>query len=156
MELGDFENNIMRFNEQQLVSGPVALRYVKSVGSAPEGQTVPLLHFAVLVNGGQVVGHINFKIGNTPHILQCAGHIGYEIHPAHRGASFAYHASQALAPVVKMFYPYIILTSDPANTPSIRTIEKLGAAFIDEVDVPPEDPSYRGGARVKRRYRWSP
>lgn len=43
---------------------------------------------------------------------------------------------------------------DPVNYASIHIIEKLGARFIDEVDVPPDDPSYKNGARRKRRYEW--
>lgn len=50
----------------------------------------------------------------------------------------------------------VILTADPANTPSIRTIQKLGAKFLGEVEVPPDDPAYAGGARHKRRYEWAP
>jgi hypothetical protein len=38
----------------------------------------------------------------------------------------------------------------------MRTIERLGARFIDEVVVPPYDPHYQRGSRRKRRYRWTP
>jgi RimJ/RimL family protein N-acetyltransferase len=43
---------------------------------------------------------------------------------------------------------------DPDNTPSIRIIEKLGAIFINEIDVPLDDPAYAKGARRKKRYEW--
>jgi hypothetical protein len=39
---------------------------------------------------------------------------------------------------------------------SRRTIERLGAEFIDEVPVPEHDPHYARGSRIKRRYLWKP
>ena len=50
----------------------------------------------------------------------------------------------------------VLITCDPDNLPSSKTIEKLGASFIDEVAVSPTEPGYRRGSRVKRRYRWTP
>ncbi len=50
----------------------------------------------------------------------------------------------------------MVLTVDPSNLPSIRTIEKLGAKLIDVMKVPADDPAYAGGARVKKRYEWIP
>jgi hypothetical protein len=37
---------------------------------------------------------------------------------------------------------------------SVKTIEKLGAEFIDEVPIPPDDAHYLRGSRTKRRYGW--
>jgi hypothetical protein len=38
----------------------------------------------------------------------------------------------------------------------VRTIERLGAVFLDEIAIPKHDPHYAHGVRVKRRYQWSP
>ena len=63
---------------------------------------------------------------------------------------------QTLAPFVRRHYERVIVTTDPLNQPSLRVIQKLGAEFIDEVDVPPDDPAYQSGARRKLRFEWIP
>jgi predicted acetyltransferase len=60
----------------------------------------------------------------------------------------------AIAPFVRKYYESAIITSDPENIASVKTIEKLGASFIDEVPIPPDDPHYLRGSRTKRRYKW--
>jgi tagatose 1,6-diphosphate aldolase len=68
----------------------------------------------------------------------------------------AFQACRAIAPFVRSFYSTVIITSDTDNQASIRTIERLGASFVDEIAVPPHDPQYQRGSRGKRRYRWTP
>ncbi len=139
-----------------LRSGPIRLAFERMVTPDSGGELVPFYHFKVLGEDGAIVGHINFRVGETRHVNLCAGHIGFEIRPEHRGHSYALYACRALAPLVQRYYERVILTVDPGNRPSIRTIEKLGARFLDEIDVPPEDPAYAAGARRKRRYEWAP
>ncbi len=102
------------------------------------------------------IGHIHLRIGDTEHVRLCAGHIGYEIAPAHRGHRYALHACVALAPFARSLQRSFLITCDPDNLPSRRTIELLGAAYIDEVAVPPHDPHYRRGSRSKLRFEWIP
>jgi RimJ/RimL family protein N-acetyltransferase len=45
------------------------------------------------------------------------------------------------------------ITCHPGNTPSIRTIEALGATYVETVDLPPGHPARLAGERQKRRYR---
>src|SRR5581483_10540169 len=113
-------------------------------------------HFRILIAGDVEVGHINFRIGDNEHVRVCAGHIGYEIVPHQRGHRYAWQACRALAPFVRLFYQRVLITSDPDNRASIRTIEHLDARWIDEVDVPENDPQYARGSRRKRRYWWTP
>ena len=141
---------------RQLFSETIHLRLDRIDPADPVGKLVPSFHFAIENSQGERVGHINFRVGNTRHILQCAGHVGFEIHPQHQGKAYAFHACQALAPFIRQFYSHVILTSDPSNAPSIRTLEKLGAEYLDEVDVSADDPAYGAGARQKKRYAWTP
>ena len=46
---------------------------------------------------------------------------------------------------------FCTITSAPDNSASLRTIERLGVSFIDEVAVPSHDPYYQQGSRIKRR-----
>ena len=134
----------------------ISLRFEGVVpGDALQG-LVPYYHFKIIDADEIVIGHINFRVGDTSHIRITAGHIGYQVLPEHRGHGYALAACKALAPFVRSHYDRVVLTVDPANAPSIRVIERLGALFIEEVDVPEDDPAYAKGARRKRRYQWTP
>ncbi|MGA2787396.1 MAG: GNAT family N-acetyltransferase [Verrucomicrobiota bacterium] len=136
--------------------GQVRLQFVRIVPGSVSRGFVPSYHFRIIVADGTDVGHINFRVGETEHVRLCAGHVGYEITATFRGHGFALQACRALAPFVRSFYKSVILTSNPDNSASIRTIEQLGAHFIDEVVVPPHDPHYQSGSRSKKRYQWTP
>lgn len=138
-----------------LAFGQVTLRFVRVVPGDPSRGLVPAYHFRILIKDGSDAGHINFRVGDTSHVQACAGHIGFEIRPEFRGQGYAGQACRALASLVRLFYKTVVITCDPDNVASRRTIELLGAGFVDEVDVPPHDPGYKRGARRKRRYHWA-
>lgn len=119
---------------------------------------VPYFHFGIFPSDdltGESLGHVNFRIGDNRHIVQVAGHIGYKVHPPYRGRSIAYRACRAIEPFIRNFYSSVIVTSDPNNTASLRTIEKLGAVLSNRVVVPSDDPSFANGAREKLRFVWT-
>lgn len=134
----------------------VSLRFAKIVPGEPSRGFVPFYHFRIVAADGADVGHINFRVGDTEHVRISAGHVGFEILEAHRGHGYALCACRALAPFVASIYDTVTITCDPDNHASRRTIELLGACFVDEVAVPPHDPHYQRGSRWKRRYRWKP
>jgi tagatose 1,6-diphosphate aldolase len=134
----------------------VRLRFVQITPSdAPRG-LVPFYHFRIITPDNQDAGHINFKVGDTDHVRLCVGHIGFAVNEAFRGRGLAYQACRAIAPFVRSIYTTAIITADPDNHASIRTIERLGASFVDEVPVPKHDPQYQRGSRRKKRYNWTP
>jgi predicted acetyltransferase len=139
-----------------LAFGDVRLRFIGVVPGDPPRGLVPSYQFGILMSDALDVGKISLRVGDTEHIHVCAGHIGYEVQQRFRGHGFAFQACRAIAPFVRVFYQTVTITCDPDNQASIRTIEKLGAKFIDEVDVPRHDPHYARGSRRKRRYLWSP
>jgi len=139
----------------QLSCENVTLRFARIViGDVTRG-LVPYYHYRIFA-GGIDVGHINLRVGDTEHVRLCAGHVGFEIAMAHRGHHYALQACRALAPFARSISPDILLTCDPDNLASRRTIELLGGVFLGEVPVPPHDPHYLRGSRAKRRYLWSP
>lgn len=136
--------------------GPIRLIFQKIVNVVPGGELVPFYHFKIVDADGTEVGHLNFKIGETNHIRQCVGHIGYEIFPEYRGHSYAYFACNAVRPFIRYFYDKVILTCDPENIASMKIIEKLNGKFLDEIRVPKSDPSYKSESKKRRRYEWEP
>jgi predicted acetyltransferase len=134
----------------------VSLYFDRLVPADPVHGLAPYYHFCILSPDGWDAGHWNLRIGDNDHIQLYAGHVGYGVHEGYRGSNFARLACLAAAPFVRQIYREVIITADPDNLPSLRTIEKLGAEFLNEVSVPPTDPQYLGGSRFKRRYRWTP
>jgi RimJ/RimL family protein N-acetyltransferase len=131
------------------------LEFEKIVPGDESRSLVPFYHFKIKNCDYEVVGHINFRVGDSNHVRQTAGHIGFEILPKFRGRSYAYQACLALRSFARQEYDKVVLTAAPENSPSIRIIEKLGAKFIDEVEVAVDDPAYLSGARRKVRYEWA-
>ena len=117
---------------------------------------VPGYRFKITNKQEEEVGHLNFRVGDTEHVRLAAGHIGYEVNKQYRGNGYAGDACMALAPFVSEISGEVIITTDPDNIASIRTIERIGATYLDEVDVPQNDPHYLRGSKRKRRYHWKP
>ena len=141
---------------ETLSSGDVSLRFVGVVPAEASRGLVPFYHFRILAADGLDVGHINFRVGDTEHVRISAGHVGFEILEQFRGHGYALQACRAIAPFVRSLYGAVTITCDPDNQPSRRSIERLGATFIDEVPIPAHDPHYERGSRGKRRYKRTP
>jgi predicted acetyltransferase len=141
---------------EQLSFDNVRLQFVRiSPGDEARGYA-PFYNYRIETMDGKDAGHINFRVGDSKHITVYAGHIGYEVLEPFRGNSFAYLACRALAPLVRMLYTEVIITCDPDNFGSMRTIEKLGAAFLEEVPVGAEEAGHPRKPGRKRRYAWKP
>ena len=139
-----------------LAFGDVSLLFVRILPGDIARGFAPSYHFRIVTFDGSEVGHINLRIGHTQHVLLFAGHIGFQIEQKFRGHRYAFQACRALAPFIRSFYQEVIITCDPDNQPSRRTIERLGACFVEEIAVPPEDAHFQRGSRRKRRYKWTP
>jgi tagatose 1,6-diphosphate aldolase len=141
---------------ETLSYGEVMLRFARVAFADPASGLVPYFHYRILIPVGMDAGHINFRVGDTERVQKCVGHIGFEVVEWFRGNNFALQACLALAPFVRSVYRAVVITCDSTNFASRRTIEDLGARFVDEVSVPPDDPQYQQGSRIKRRYAWIP
>lgn len=138
------------------------------LGRSPRGRQtadqgyagVPACHFwmrlrnpAQLGLPGSIVGALGMRIGHNREIRLYAGHIGYNVLPAARGHRFAERAVRLLLPLAAAYgLKPLIITSNPDNTASRRTLERLGAKLIDVVAIPRMHPFYGVGERQKCRY----
>ncbi len=103
------------------------------------------------------LGYIRLRVGSTPHIELYAGHIGYSVHPAHRGHHYASRSLRLLLPLAKRLeIDPVWITCDPENLASRRTLELAGAEFVEIVDVPPNCIIRQSGHPRKCRYRIFP
>lgn len=97
---------------------------------------VPYYHFKIIVRRA-VAGHIDFRAGNTGHVLGHDGHIGYGVLPAFRGKRLSQRACEAILPfVAEHGFQSVLLTCRPNNLASIKIIEGLGARYVDTSYLP--------------------
>ncbi len=134
----------------------VTVQFDRIMQGDPSRGFVPGYHFRILNSENADVGHINFRVGDSEHVRLAAGHIGFEIKETYRGRGFARKACLALEPWIAGVSSKVLITADPDNHSSLATIERIGAVFLDEVDVPECDPHYLRGSRRKKRFEWVP
>jgi tagatose 1,6-diphosphate aldolase len=102
----------------------------------------------------QIMGSISLRIGSAERVVLYAGHVGYSVLPACRGHHYAERATRLLLPLARAHgMSELWITCSPNNRPSRRTIERLGAEYVETVDVPSTYPLPEGEIRQKRRYR---
>ena len=116
----------------------------------------PGYRFRIMNDKAEEVGHLSYRVGDSDHVRLAAGHIGYEVLEPHRGHGYAAEACLALAPFISEVSGSVLITTDPDNLASIKTIKCIGATYLDEVDVPVNDPHFQRGSKRKKRYLWRP
>ena len=81
-------------------------------------------------------GRISLRLGESE-AMYYFGHIGYHVDPPYRGNHFAARACRLLKPLLEITEKTdIVITCDPDNAPSKKTIESLGCELENEVPVP--------------------
>lgn len=100
---------------------------------------LPFYWWNIVLNNNNIkVGKISFRIGNNYHSYY-NGNIGYEVDKEYRGNHYALKACKLVLKVAKYYnMDKIYLTCDFDNIASSKTIEKLGAKYLEEVK-PPKD-----------------
>lgn len=101
------------------------------------------------------VGRIVFRCGSDME-HEFAGHIGYSVDESYRGHHYALQACLALKPFIRSLgYHHVLITCSPDNIASKKTIEKLGAEFV-ETKVIPSDlrKEFTVSETHKRIYYW--
>lgn len=122
----------------------------------PERGWVPYYRFRMLnTQTHAAMGHISLRLGNQPHIVLYAGHIGYGVEEPYRGQRYAARATKLILPhALRHGINPVWVTCNPDNLASRRTCELAGGEFIEIVDLPPDNPMYKIGERQKCRYRF--
>lgn len=102
---------------------------------------VPAYGFAMQSPDGEHIGRIGLRVGWREDVIRYAGHVGYSVEPAHRGHGYAERGCRLIVSLAKQHgMTNLWITCQPDNVPSRRTLERLGAEFIEIIDVPPDYP----------------
>ena len=134
----------------RLTSGPMTLQIIEKVPAGPDG--LPFYFYDILT-GGQPVGKISIRVGGNFHTYY-NGNIGYEVDGPHRGHGYAQAACRMVLPVARYHgMTSLYLTCAEGNIASRRTIEHLGAEFLETCPVPREYFAWRKGMERQRIYR---
>ncbi|MEV7723527.1 GNAT family N-acetyltransferase [Streptomyces sp. NPDC101733] len=101
-------------------------------------RTVPLEHGRVhatswwIAEGDTFLGSIDLRHHLNAFLLDAGGHIGYSVRPSARGRGLATWAlSEVLHEARLMGMDRVLLTCDPDNEASARTIERNGGVLED-------------------------
>lgn len=101
---------------------------------------------------GPVIGQCDLRIGDnetTPY----AGHIGYRIYGPYRGHGYAQRASRILLHFAyQLGIEEIIITCDPDNLASKKTLENLQGTYAGSFIIPEGHVCYQAGDREKCRF----
>jgi tagatose 1,6-diphosphate aldolase len=102
----------------------------------------------------QKIGSVTLRIGATHRITHLAGNIGYVVDEPYRGHHYAERSCRLLLPLARLHgMRELWLTCGPDNLASRRTLERLGAEFVEIVEAPDDYPMPEGAVRKKLRFR---
>ena len=144
-----------------LVDGDLRLQLVERTPADHERGVDPAYQFVIVgTASGVVMGNINLRVGHTEHLKLYRGHIGFGVAERFRGNRLALRSCRLLAGLARhhVLVP-LWLTCDQGNVASQRTLESLGAEFVEVRTMPADYPYveyYPPQSRTKRRYRWLP
>lgn len=121
----------------KLIDGDLELRFL-------EKRKVTILKSCVwesvfemyLLDTNQKIGAIKLRSKLTSELREYGGHIEYEVSKKFRGNNYAARSCVLLFPLMKkMKVNPIIITCDPANIASIKTIENIGGKLISTKNI---------------------
>ena len=93
-------------------------------------------YFIYLKQTNEYIGYCDLRLGNNRE-LYYYGNIGYRIEPEYRGNHYARRAAVLLLNLARNFgLSELIVTCNPENEASRKTIEALKAEYIETVRVP--------------------
>lgn len=97
----------------------------------PNGFT-PYYIYLMIVNDLEV-GRIVLRVGNEEEMYY-SGHVGYSVYEEYQGHHYAYEACLLLKQYVDK--DELLITCDPHNYASLKTIQMLGCEYVETVSVP--------------------
>ena len=100
-----------------------------------------------------IAGTVSLRVGEHEELRLYYGHVGYAVFPPARGRRLAERSVRLILPLARRHGMHELwITTNPDNAASRRTCERLGAEYVETVDVPRHTSLYARGERRKCRY----
>ena len=149
------DDDLLHREPQPLTDGDLVVTLAERLPGDEAKGWVPAYHFKLHIDGHpDPVGHVNLRIGWTEHVVQHAGHIGYEVDERWRGRRIAARSVRLILSFAKSLgIDELWVTCNPDNQASLGTLRILAAERVDEVEIPPGTAMYKRGERRKVRFR---
>ena len=114
------------------------------------GETVENIVFDIIsIEHNHKAGYCDLRLGMNPD-LEILGQVGYHIEERYRGHHYAYRACVLLFQIAKeLGMEELLITCNPDNIPSRKTLEALNGKLEKIVDVPKDNICYQNGDRQK-------
>lgn len=157
----DYKDQVMAFKAEMLehggsFDGCAGLNEVETYEQwldfrgreAEKGWVLSNTWLTVRKSDGRVVGIIDCRTALTDFLRQYGGHIGYCIRPSERGKGYAKEQLRlALETYRAAGEERVLVTCNPANTASERTILTNGGVLENEV---PDEPGLGNSGTIRR------
>ncbi len=130
-------------------------RYRLSEALAYDG--IPVVYYDILLHGENTrVGALDLRLKSDPYQYYY-GDIGYHVDPPYRGHHYAFHACQLAFSIAKGEFGMkeLIITCNPTNTPSYKTLASLGGEYLGIEKVPENHEIYRRGDKEKCIFKYT-
>lgn len=122
---------------------------------------VPTIFYDIYLSGSNLSGS-NPKVGKcdlrlkNDGFMYYYGNVGYNILESQRGHHYAYYACKVLFKIAKEEFGMkeLIITCNPDNEASYKTLKKLKGDLVDIVQIPYDHELYEKGDRFKCIFRF--
>ena len=124
-----------------LIDDDLELIVKETCPNNPEKGYVPAYKFEMVhMKTRAVMGNIELRVCLTEKLKEYGGHIGYEVNEQYRGNLYAARSCKLLFSLIRRLgINPVVITCDPENIPSVKTIESLGTTLLStkEVEIGP-------------------
>ncbi|MBQ3242123.1 MAG: GNAT family N-acetyltransferase [Oscillospiraceae bacterium] len=143
----------MFFDTSFLKSEEIRLVLERVSDGDPVRKWVPAYYFAICDLNGNKMGSCDLRIGHNE-MLYYGGNIGYRVEEPFRGNRYAAKACRLLFELARKHQlEYLIITCNPDNLPSRKTIEAVGGKLLEIVPLPADSDMRTAGDREKCIFR---
>lgn len=113
------------------------------------------IYYIVDNKSGNRIGELMIYRSDNPEEFLCCGNVGIELYEEYRYKGYSGKAFELAKVVLKMLgIDKVILTCESTNVASFKSMEKVGAKYVDEKEVPKDNFSYKDGLRNVKVYEY--
>ena len=125
------------FNRLQYADDEITIVLNRQYREEPTLGIEKTYYFHIFLNETKrVIGYVDLRVGESL-FLYYLGNVGYRINESYRGHHYAAKAVKLLLPLAKEEgMRRLLITCNPDNIASYKTIEAAGGRFLEECEVP--------------------